>query len=54
MNGRDADALARTAGSLAAEGLRVATAPFDATDQPAVAAAVERIEAEEGPLSTSW
>ena len=45
LNGRDTAKLERAAATLAAEGLTVAIAPFDVTDAPAVATAVDAIEA---------
>ena len=50
LNGRDAQKLAAAAERLRVDGARVATAAFDVTDGAAVAAAVERIEAEFAPL----
>ncbi|WP_298952776.1 SDR family oxidoreductase [uncultured Methylobacterium sp.] len=50
LNGRDEARLAQAAATLSGEGLTVALAPFDAADHRAVAAAVERIEAETGAI----
>ncbi|WP_337877103.1 SDR family oxidoreductase [Elioraea sp.] len=43
LNARSADAVEATAKALAAEGLRVAAAPFDVTDGEAAAAAIARL-----------
>ncbi len=50
LNGRDADRLAAAATDLRGEGLEVHEHRFDVTDRDAVLAAVERIEAEVGPI----
>lgn len=51
LNGLDPDRLAATREALAAEhGDRIHAVPFDITDESAVVAAVDRIEAEVGPL----
>ncbi len=49
LNGRDAQKLDQAAETLRAEGHTVETEVFDVTDQPAVAAAIARIEAA-GPI----
>ena len=51
LNGRDEARLAEAAATLRAEGHAIETAPFDATDPASVAAGVERIEAETGPIA---
>ena len=50
LNGRDAAKLEQAAGTLRTEGCSVATAVFDVTDSAAVAAAVARIERDQGPI----
>jgi gluconate 5-dehydrogenase len=50
INGRDADRVAAAAARLRGEGLSVELAPFDATDEAAVEAAVARIEEELAPI----
>jgi len=50
LNGRDAAALAALAHRLRADGVAAEVACFDVTDEPAVDAAIERIEREVGPL----
>ena len=50
LNGRDAAKLDEAAAVLAAEGIGVAVAPFDASDANAVAAGIETVEAEIGPI----
>ena len=50
LNGRDEKKLAAAADRLRAEGARVAEAAFDVTDGAASARAVERLEAEFGPI----
>ena len=50
LNGRDAAKLEQAAAALRGEGCSVATAVFDVTDSAAVAAAVARIEDEQGPV----
>ncbi len=50
LNGRDEERLAATAEVLRSEGARVVPAPFDVTDGGAAARAVERLEAEFGPV----
>jgi gluconate 5-dehydrogenase len=50
LNGRDRDKLAVAAAALAAEGAQVDTLAFDATDHAAARAAVDRFEAEQGPI----
>ena len=49
LNGRDPAKLDRAAAALRETGATVTTAPFDVTDQAAVTAAIDRIEAE-GPI----
>ena len=49
LNGRDPAKLDRAAAALRETGTTVTTAPFDVTDQAAVTAAIDRIEAE-GPI----
>jgi gluconate 5-dehydrogenase len=51
LNGRDENALAAAAASLAADGLDARTAAFDVTDPDAVNAAVGQIEETSGPLA---
>lgn len=50
LNGRSEAKLSATAAALRADGLQVATCPFDVTDGEAVEAGVARIEAETGPI----
>ncbi|MBN8874842.1 MAG: SDR family oxidoreductase [Rhodospirillales bacterium] len=50
LNGRHADKLERAAQTLRAQGIAVELAPFDVTDQAAVAAGIARIEADHGPI----
>ena len=50
LNGRDARKLDAAAEKLRAAGSTVFTAPFDVTDGAAVAAAIDRIESEVGPI----
>ncbi|MEZ5741596.1 MAG: SDR family oxidoreductase [Burkholderiaceae bacterium] len=50
LNGRDAARLARAAASLRDEGATVEELAFDVTDQPAVAAAIDAFEADQGPI----
>ncbi len=50
LNGRNEAKLAATAAQLRSEGLRVTTAVFDVTDDPAVEREVARIEAEVAPI----
>lgn len=50
LNGRGEARLAAAAETLAARGIDVSTAAFDVTDLTAIEAAVERIEAEQGPI----
>ncbi|HTB80656.1 MAG TPA: SDR family NAD(P)-dependent oxidoreductase [Opitutaceae bacterium] len=50
LNGRNKEKLAATAAQLRGEGLRVMTAVFDVTDDPAVEREVARIEAEVAPI----
>ena len=50
LNGRDAAKLDRAAALLREGGANVATAAFDVTDVASVAAGVDRVEAEVGPL----
>ena len=50
LNGRDREKLDAAAGRLRAEGIAAEVAAFDVTDHGAVTAAVDRIEAESGPL----
>ena len=50
VNGRDPDRLAASAAKLRDDGLSVEVAPFDATDEAAVDAAVARIEDEVAPI----
>jgi gluconate 5-dehydrogenase len=50
LNGRDAGRLAETLAAFRADGLAAHAIGFDVTDEPAVLAAVERIEAEIGPI----
>jgi gluconate 5-dehydrogenase len=50
LNGRDAGRLAAAAATLRAEGLQVRERSFDVTARDAVDAAVDRIEAEDGPI----
>lgn len=50
LNGRDADKLDGAAAELRAEGLAVEVAAFDVTDHAAVAAGVDRIERDVGPI----
>jgi gluconate 5-dehydrogenase len=50
LNARNADKLEAAAGRLRAEGAQVLTAAFDVTSGAAVAAAIERVELEAGPI----
>ena len=50
LNGRDEERLKESAAGLRAEGLRVAAAAFDVTDDAAVKREIARIEAEIGPI----
>ena len=50
LNGRRPDKVALAAQTLREEGLAVVEMPFDVTDSDAVRAAVDRIEAEIGPI----
>jgi gluconate 5-dehydrogenase len=50
INGRDEDRVAAAAAELRTDGLSVEVAPFDATDETAVDAAVTRIEDEIAPI----
>jgi gluconate 5-dehydrogenase len=50
LNGRDEDRLAQAAGGLRDRRARVETSVFDVTDPAAVTAAVDRIEADIGPI----
>lgn len=50
INGRDGSRLEAARGKLAAKGLDVMSAAFDVTAEPEVTAAVDRIEAEQGPI----
>jgi gluconate 5-dehydrogenase len=50
LNGRDGDKLAAAAARLAEGAAHVHTLPFDATDHSATRAAVDRFEAETGPI----
>ncbi|MBS7742089.1 MAG: SDR family oxidoreductase [Chelatococcus sp.] len=50
INGRDATRLEAAAERLRGEGLTVATALFDVTDQKAVVAGIEAVERDVGPL----
>lgn len=50
INGRNPATLAEAAAGLRAEGATVLEAPFDVSDRAGVEAAVERIEAELGPI----
>ncbi|SNS99330.1 SDR family oxidoreductase [Tropicimonas sediminicola] len=50
LNGRDVAKLARAAQDLRAVGAKVYELPFDATDHAAVRAAVDKFEAETGPI----
>jgi gluconate 5-dehydrogenase len=50
LNGRDAKTLEIKAGTLAERGDRAEVAPFDVTDGPAAAAAIQRIAARHGRL----
>lgn len=51
LNGRGRPALEAAAAALCAEGLVVDLAPFDASDPDAVAAGIEQVEAEVGPIA---
>lgn len=51
VNGRDAGKVAAVAGSIRDGGHKAAEAPFDVADGAAVAKAIERIEAETGPVA---
>jgi len=50
LNGRDEERLAAAAERLAATGAHVDTLPFDVTDHAAARAAVDRHEAQKGPI----
>ena len=50
LNGRGAEKVAAAAEKLRAEGFQVEEAPFDVTDGAAATEAVDRIEAEAGPV----
>lgn len=50
LNGRDAQKLAQAVASFKVQGLSARGFDFDVTSQPAVAAGIDRIEAEEGPI----
>lgn len=50
VNGRNLERLAEVVESLRAEKRVAHAAPFDVTDEPAVIAAIEKIEAEVGPI----
>lgn len=50
LNGRDPGKLDRAVATLQAEGHSVAAVPFDVTDGQSVAAGVDRVEAEFGPI----
>lgn len=50
LNGRDTDRLTAAAAALSAEGARVHTLAFDATDHAAVRLAIDRFEDETGPI----
>jgi gluconate 5-dehydrogenase len=51
LNGRDEKKLKAARQALEAKGLKVAIAPFDVTDEMAVASAIANIEREQGPIS---
>ncbi len=51
INGRDAARLEQARGELAAAGMKVHAAAFDVTEEQEVNSAVDRIEAEVGPIS---
>lgn len=50
LNGRDVVKLEAAAAALRAEGVDPGLSSFDVTDGPAVAAAIDRIEADQGPI----
>lgn len=50
LNGRDPGKLDQAAAALQAQGHSVAAVPFDVTDSHSVAAGVDRVEAELGPI----
>ena len=50
LNGRDKAKLASAETDLKAKGLNVSSSPFDVTDEPAAAAAVDAIESTLGPI----
>ncbi len=50
LNGRDPERLSAVARNLVAEGLSITTSGFDVTERDAVAAAVDTIEAHDGPI----
>ena len=50
LNGRSREKLEEAAGALSEEGIQVETAPFDASDPNTIAANIDRIEAEIGPI----
>jgi len=50
LNGRDKGKLDAAVGEFAGRGLKAVGAPFDVTDEAAVAEAVGRIEREQGPI----
>ncbi|PZU92916.1 MAG: gluconate 5-dehydrogenase [Chelatococcus sp.] len=50
LNGRHREKLEAAAATITGAGLKASVAPFDVTDQPAVEAAVAKIEAETGPI----
>ena len=50
LNGRDATKLATAAAALTAEGSKVHSLAFDATDHTSVRIAIDRFEAETGPI----
>jgi gluconate 5-dehydrogenase len=50
INGRNADKTEEAVEKLRAEGINARPAVFDVTDQAAVARAIDRIEAEQGPI----
>jgi gluconate 5-dehydrogenase len=50
LNGRDAAALAAAAAALSGQGLAATGKAFDVTDRAAIVAAVDAIEAEQGPI----
>ena len=50
LNGRSREKLEEAAGALSEEGIQVETAPFDVSDPNTIAANIDRIEAEIGPI----